>query len=488
MKERKPGGVSTLWRTLNEMTVRQLVEQLPEKTVGGVSAALLAALAVLPVFVSFSFRMPEEYLADVVDLQYAGVLYSFVLGSYWFRCLLILGAFGALLAAFRLAKDGYSGEFQGCFRLTWIRERWLPACLLALLVWSLLSALLSTDLRVSFLGDDYRQEGFLTYVVYAILFVAALLPDTRQQKWVAEVLTACCAFTGLLVITQWDCFYLEEDLRAAMFHQYNHYGYFLAICFPLCFGLILNDEQPKRWLRAVRLGEFWLICNAVAFNSVRGSFLGILAALAGWHIVILMNHRKRWKRLLMLDLVFAATILHFNTGSTLLDRFGTLFDQLEEVQQVVPSATEASAATQAADIAAPSKALDNLGSERGLLWRLGIRFAMERPVFGYGPDNLGYLYNAYREGMVDRPHNELIQIAASLGLPALAFYVAGLAGHAANFCRRFRKLSIFQLGLFASVGSYLVSSLFGNTMYYTTPYFYMMLAFSCRACNAKETA
>ena len=40
-------------------------------------------------------------------------------------------------------------------------------------------------------------------------------------------------------------------------------------------------------------------------------------------------------------------------------------------------------------------------------------------------------------------------------------------------------------GVEASVWSYLVSSMFGNTMYYTTPYFYLLLSMTYRACKSK---
>ena len=261
-----------------------------------------------------------------------------------------------------------------------------------------------------------------------------------------------------------------------MFHQYNHYGYFLAICFPVCFGLALQDGKVRLPLRLLRLGEFWLICNAVAFNSVRGSFVAILAALAGWNLAVLIGHRSQWKRLLLLDLVFAVTILWLNTGSTLLERMDFLFREVGQVQQSLPSAAEGEL----------TAAIDNLGTERVLLWRLGIQFALEKPLFGYGPDNLGQLYSAVRYNLPDRPHNELIQFAASLGFPALAFYLTAIGSLVTAFFRSFRRLSLFDLALFASVGGYLVSSMFGNTMYYTTPYYIMMLAFTWQICKNRR--
>lgn len=409
-------------------TLRELAEGLSPTAAGRWASGVLAALAVLPLFVSARAPLGGT-------------------GFYWFRCLLTLGFFTGVLTAIRLGQRRKIGM--------------LPVCLALLLGWSIVSAAVSSDPVRSFLGDEYRQEGVLTYVVYATIFTSALMPTAKQRRFLCEILVGVCAAIGILVIIGHnDIFYLESDPRAAMFHHYNHFGYFLSICTPLCFGLALSDEK----LNPFRLAEFWLICNAVAFNDTRGSFLAIAGMAVLWNLIVLFFHRKKWKRLLLLDLIFVATIAFANTGSTLLDRMGTLAEQLESAQE-------------------SSAALDNLGSNRGVLWRLGIGYALEKPLFGYGPENLGHLYYAYSPDLSDRPHNELIQIAASLGFPALGLYLAGLGSLLVSFLRRFRSLSIPELSVFAAVGGYLVSSLFGNSMYYTTPYFSMMLAFAYSSCQ-----
>lgn len=473
MKDNIPTTGPSLWKQLNEMTARDFIRWLPEYHLSLFAATVLSVLAATPVLISLLFREPTEYLADLMEGAEANLIYTYVFGSQWFQMLLMLGFFTTLVAVLVFARqidaNGLAGLKPGC-----IRENLLPTGLALMLLWSVVSALLSGNPRVCFLGDDYRQEGVLTYCFYATVFITAMQLSEKHMKWVAEVLCATCAVSGTLVITGGKLipglFYLEQDLRAAMFHQYNHYGYFLAICFPLCFGLVLQDGKPSLPLRILRLAEFWLICNAIAFNSVRGSFVAILAALGGWNLAVFIGHRSHWKKLMMLDLIFAVTILGLNTGSTLLERMDFLFREMEQVQQNLPTASESEV----------TAAIDNLGTERVLLWRLGIQFAMEKPVFGYGPDNLGHLYTAVRYNLPDRPHNELIQFAASLGFPALAFYVTAIGSHVGAFFRHFRKLSLFHLALFASAGCYLVSSMFGNTMYYTTPYYIMMLAFSFR--------
>jgi len=121
---------------------------------------------------------------------------------------------------------------------------------------------------------------------------------------------------------------------------------------------------------------------------------------------------------------------------------------------------------------------DQAGSNRWGLWRKGIIFALMKPWFGHGPENLRHLYQQYGPMNIDRPHNELIQIAASLGFPALLFYVSGLLIHMINFFKHWKYIDLLGIGIFISIATYLISSFLGNSMYYTTPFYFMLLGIS----------
>ena len=76
----------------------------------------------------------------------------------------------------------------------------------------------------------------------------------------------------------------------------------------------------------------------------------------------------------------------------------------------------------------------------------------------------------------DRPHNEFIQIAASLGIPALVFYVVALFKQFKLIINNIDKVDISVVSLNTIIFTYLVSSFFGNTMFYTSPFYFMILA------------
>ena len=473
MKQFQKERFMTAAKKLSTMSAAEFVQWFPSHWVSRINAAVLILIALLPVLLSLLFQEPMEASA-MIDAYSADLVNLYAFSSFWYQTLLFLGFPLGLMTALVCAKNRDQKKSLRCIQMDRIKTSLLPIGLLLMLVWSIPSALLSNNLKLCFLGDGYRHEGVLTYCVYALVFAGALQVSEKHMRWVAEVLCATCAFTGILVITAGQIFpglfYLNSVLQAAMFHNSNHYGYYLAICFPICFGLILEESNPNIFRRIVRLAEFWLICNAIAFSNCRGSFLANVAAVIGWNICVFVQHKQKWKKCLVLDLLFVLTILVLHTESGLMSRMYTMIMELLQIQQ-----------------AQSIEDLNTMGSNRGLYWRYGIQFALERPLFGYGPDNLGYKYTEIRSGLLDRPHNELIQFAASLGFPALIFYVTAIGNHVAAFFRCFRKLNLFHLALFASVGSYLVSSMFGNTMYYTTVYYIMILAFTYRICNPVNT-
>lgn len=440
-------GLKKLWHLLNETQFTLTPHHC-------VTAALIF-LSVLPVFVSATFPfLSVEVRATMID---AAVMYIF--GNYWRDCLYLSGIFAALGTLFFWANhcrtNGLSFPQHKSFR-----DKTLSIFLFFLLAWSFLSTLASSNFHLSFWGTAYRQEGWLTYLIYAFIFSSALLLDQKHSYIVIETLCAGCAATGLLIIglqKGLDVPFFLSDPASAMFHNSNHYGYYLAICLPLCMGLLIGKTPSHPLVICLRSVEFWLICNASAVSSVRGSFLGIISTVIIWNIIILKLHREKATALFLADTILLATLFAFNTGNGLFSHF---FDAITDVKNVTSG---------------DPSALDNIGSGRGELWRFGIQFIGEHPILGYGPDNLGYRYMEINPLLLDRPHNELIQIAASLGIPALLFYLCALWSHLRAFIRSLSRLSVFELALFSGIASYLISSVFGNTMYYTTPYFYLLL-------------
>src|SRR5204863_5617479 len=78
---------------------------------------------------------------------------------------------------------------------------------------------------------------------------------------------------------------------------------------------------------------------------------------------------------------------------------------------------------------------------RVFVWKIGARMAAEHPFVGVGADNFGISFNNAREhyrlghpagppdepvsdNLVERGHNELLQVAAELGIVRLILFLA----------------------------------------------------------------
>ena len=77
-----------------------------------------------------------------------------------------------------------------------------------------------------------------------------------------------------------------------------------------------------------------------------------------------------------------------------------------------------------------------VGTGRGELWIYGLQFFSKRPILGYGAENLGPLYSELKIPQ-DRPHNILIQLATTSGLPGLMLYCTAIRNY---IIQKFQKI------------------------------------------------
>ena len=449
MKQEETGpAAGGVWDKLNrQMSLRALLCGISQKTVNWLVFPLLGVLALMPPLVALGLKW----------------LYLMWLGYY-------AVFFGVLL----LVWDGVQPRARTGGRRDWLRDHGLKLFLGLMLLWSVLSTLTSTNRELSFYGDDYRQDGLLAYFYYAGYFLLAChLRDRRLGRW----LLALFAFGGaaLALLTRLDFGWLNGGmgvtLDCAVFKNCNHYGYYLTMALTAAVYLAMSEEKRGRWLGfAVRLAAdalaLVLLSDALIQCHTLGALVGVGFALAVLAAFTLCIQRKKALRLLCVLLLVGATLAVSSRGSWDMGREAKrLTKDLQTVGEAVADKGQSITNTY------------SVGSGRGILWVNAVRFIGERPLVGYGPDNLGQRYTEVG-ARNDRPHNELLQFAASLGLPAALCYVAAMLCHLLRFLKNLKKVDMALLSLFTVLLAYLTSSMFGNTMYYTSPFFFLLLGLS----------
>ncbi|NLV49334.1 MAG: hypothetical protein GXY20_01415, partial [Clostridiales bacterium] len=181
--EKKEG--SSLWRELSgKRTLRELFRAIPEQIPAKAAAALLCVLTALPLLAAVLIPRDEDLSIWCISLH---VLIKNV------------GYLGIIAAAFSALWDKYNRENRAGGFLFKLRQNGLWIFLLAMLFWSVLSTVFSTNPGVSFFGDSYRKDGLVSYFAYAGIFAAAIkLRNRRHIKLILNIFVSSASVLALL--------------------------------------------------------------------------------------------------------------------------------------------------------------------------------------------------------------------------------------------------------------------------------------------------
>ncbi|MCR4329101.1 MAG: O-antigen ligase family protein [Candidatus Roizmanbacteria bacterium] len=333
------------------------------------------------------------------------------------------------------------------------RKGILLASLSGLLLIVLLSTIFSVDPYRSFWSNFERMEGAITYIHLFLLFLIATSVFTRTKDWwrfwamstgVSLVVSgmAFMQIFGLYAVHQGstrldatlgNASYLAVYMLFSIFitgllwlqsnnHNARRYGY------PLI-TIIQIFVLYKTGTRGAILGLIFGVCIASLFFLIRGKAYVrarryALGALAG---VVLIT-----------GALFVARNTSFIQTSPVLSRFASI------------------------------SLSDRTVTSRLTIWKMSWEGFTERPVFGWGLENFGAVFNKYyepelwrQEPWFDRSHNVFLDWLTLTGVVGFIFYV-GL--YCSSLYLLWRRSSTFEVKervlLTALIAAYLFQNLF----------------------------
>lgn len=432
--------------------VSELIDYISIKSIEKVAVLLLIIWGVSPIIVMLSNNFIQDVEQPVI------VMFKQV---YWYAILQTIGFLGCILGIINFSKSILNSKIQKISTKQYIKNNAFQVFLLLMLIWSILSCLASDNVILSFNGTLYRKEGVVTYFTYYGIFCCGyLVRNKRFIHYILEFFTLSATILSLLMLinskTLNDLFSLS--VNSSVFCQFNHFAYYLCMSL-MCTLLIFIVEKKSISKLVLRIAIFAIITAALVKNGSLGPYLAVIVGLISSVILAFWLDKKLLKRVVIIVIVFVSVTLIMNISN---DHTYKDFKILRgDVSKIVEKSSDA----------------ENAGTGRWILWVNGVRFISEKPIFGYGPDNLGEQY-AKAKISTDRPHNEIIQFAASLGIPAAIFYIIALAVHFGVFFKHRNQIARLEIGILCTIIAYLASSMFGNTMYYTSPFFFMILGIS----------
>ena len=336
--------------------------------------------------------------------------------------------------------------------------------LLCVLIWAIVATLVSDDPIKAFKGGHYLNDGLSSYFIYAGLFLtASTLSSEDKRKKILQVYSAVVSGLALIMLVQVytnNTFlnYCFPAHHAVVFNQFNHFGYILCMGIMSLTGLYLYDAGAGRRTKVFYLAGLCLLVFALLINDTFGAYL---ASLVGTIIIYILYARsgRRLNAAVLLPALLFAVISALN-----------YLGALPGSQSLV--ANTATLTRDIANIATGAEEAARAGTGRFTLWRDTIKRITERPIFGFGPEGF-YGDNAITNS--DRTHNEYLQMAGFLGIPALILYLAALVTLAAHHWKAIKRLSPVTLAVSGVTVGYLCSACFGNPVFNTAPFFWMFL-------------
>lgn len=435
--------------------ISELIDYIPAQSIEKVATLLLIMWILSPILVMFLNNSIQD--AEQSLLPYK----QYFIAIYWNEILQTIGFLGCILGIIVFSKSILKAKNEKISMKQYLKNNLFTLFLFLMLFWSIFSCLACDNIAISFYGNVYRQEGLLTYFIYYGIFCCGyVVRNKRFVRYILEFFTLSAAVLSILMIINSKTLNnrLGLTVDSAIFFNANHFAYYLCMSL-MCALLVFATEKKSTPRLILRIVIFAVIAAALVKNKSLGPYLAVIVGLICSVILTIWLDKKLLKRVLAAVVVFISVTFIMNISDNHLYKdiniLGSDTVKIAEGSEISPVGS----------------------ANRWLLWMNGLRFVIEKPLFGYGPDNLGDQYAKVHLGF-DRPHNELIQFAASLGIPAALFYIIAMAIHFIVFLRQRKQVSTVEIGILCTVIAYLASSMFGNTMYYTSPFFFMILGLS----------
>lgn len=287
----------------------------------------------------------------------------------------------------------------------------------------LLSTSMTVNARSTFFGAPGRDEGLIAILGYAALFLAGahFLGSKQGFRSLAHVIAGTALLvTAYGILQAWTPPHFWAE--AVIGRHYSSLGYFRVFSTlgsPVVYGTYLGLISPV--LLAFSLSSrtavaaFWVVGAGLGLASVvltmtRAAWIGSAAGV----LVFLLALRTRglmqsWYRLALVLVV--AVVLAIGTVGRL-----TTPEQLQ--QRALSSFDLKSGST----------------AQHLYLWRKTTQPIAERPMFGWGLETLSRVFPYKHEELavlfgptpanIDKAHNDLLQMAVSIGIPGALAYMA----------------------------------------------------------------
>ena len=338
--------------------------------------------------------------------------------------------------------------------------------ILILILWiiSIISTIHASNPKLSLLGESYRKEGLIIYTFYiGIILCATILNNKKYINSLFKIIVMSALFISIMPLFHSNFKYLGFT---NIYFNSNHYGYFLMIA-TIISALLFFSE--KKWKQYLYLINYIILLYFLIKNDTFGCYLALFITLIVALIYCFIRKNKILKILSLIILFilmsFVVSKFNINIGSNYNGNTHIVDNNVSSFRNDLKII-----------LSGDKEKIKGVGSFRGILYMGAIDYTLKHPLIGGGFESLKDFYkNEYNQNM-DRPHNIILQISSFIGIPGAVIYLVLICFLAIVNLKNINKDGTFFI-IYFSAFCYFVSSQFGNSMFYTSPYFMILIGF-----------
>jgi len=236
------------------------------------------------------------------------------------------------------------------------------------LIFSLISSIYSYNPQISFLGENFRKNGLLTFIGLSVFFIAAVKHTSFENlNYIFKRILFVSALTSsysILQISKKDFVnWSDPNSIISTLGNSNFAGSAMAIFAIVCFGQLFI-KSVNQYYKLFNLLIFILLIYSIQKTNARQALIIIIIGIVTIFLIKIFLLSKKIGSITLLAL----------SPITVLSILGML--QIGPLEKFLYKDTV---------------------SIRGYYWRAGIEMFRTHPWFGVGIDNYGKFFKEYRE-------------------------------------------------------------------------------------------
>jgi hypothetical protein len=344
-----------------------------------------------------------------------------------------------------------------------------------MLIWVILSSMLSQHKDIVLIGFKHRYEGMLMLSIYLFLFLIAYKYFNKDDvhKLITLLLIASIPISIYGILQFYNIELLPDSVRslrhrhaASTFGNRNFSGSYAAMMFTLSAIWYLKTKKIVFLLSSNLL--FYLLVASMTRSAWLGAFFSAITTSILFRNII-NNNIKRF-----IILVFSCSLL-----------FGLLNIDQYVSNRVLGLKTDIDRIS-SSDVAQVRK----VGSNRGFIYTNTIPLLPNSILVGTGPDTFHQVFDKEKvkeefgensKKNFDKAHSEYLQSFVTIGFPYLVFYLILLWTTLKKLYSQ--KNNLVAAALFGSILSYTIQATFNISVVSVAPIFWIILGFGLNQIN-----